>query len=446
MSGKEHEVARVSVFGLGYVGSVTAGCLAQMGHRVVGVDVNPSKVDLISRGLPPMIEEGLLELLATVTQSGAFSATESWRDAIAASDVALVCVGTPSNANGSLSTDLVKRVSEQIGAALAGKKEYFVVAIRSTVLPGTVGEIVVPILETCSGKTAGRDFGVCMVPEFLREGTSVKDFYHPSRTLIGELDRRSGETLAALFDGIEAPLIRTSIRVAESLKYADNAFHALKVTFANEIGNICKAAGSDSHEVMKIFCMDQKLNLSSYYLKPGFAFGGSCLPKDLRALTYHARSLDVATPLLDSILVSNRRHIERVTGMLQKYKGRSLGFLGLSFKHGTDDLRESPILEVIETMIGKGFRVGIYDEFVSIASLIGANKDYIQKEIPHISSLMRSSADELVRDSDVVIVSNASEKFREVLAQATRPDQVVIDLVRIIEASEVKGQYDGICW
>ncbi len=437
---------KVSVFGLGYVGAVSAGCLAQMGHSVIGVDANPSKVAMINQGLPPVIETGLSELLEAVTQSGALSATESWNDAIAASEVALVCVGTPSSQNGSLSTELVKRVSEQIGIALAAKDEYFVVAVRSTVLPGTVEDIVIPILEARSGKISGRDFGVCMVPEFLREGTSVKDFYHPSRTLIGELDGRAGDTLAALFEGIEGSVIRTSIRVAESLKYADNAFHALKVTFANEIGNICKANGCDSHEVMKIFCMDTKLNLSPYYLKPGFAFGGSCLPKDLRALTYHARSMDVSTPLLDSILVSNKKQIEGVTTLLQRYKGRSLGFLGLSFKHGTDDMRESPILEVIESMIGKGVQVGIYDEFVSIARLVGANKQYIEKEIPHISTLMRPSAEELVRDSDVVVVSNASEKFGGILAQSTRPEQVVIDLVRIMEGNEVKGQYYGISW
>jgi GDP-mannose 6-dehydrogenase len=437
---------RVSVFGLGYVGSVSGACLAQLGHEVIGVDANPSKVAMINRGLPPVIEVGLSELLATVTKGGAFRATEVWQEAIAASDVALVCVGTPSSPNGSLTTGLVERVSEQIGAALATKEGYFVVAIRSTVLPATVEKLVIPTLEASSGRTAGRDFGVCMVPEFLREGTSVKDFFHPPRTVIGELDQRAGDVVAALFDGIEAPLIRTSIRVAETLKYSDNAFHALKVTFANEIGNICKAADCDSHEVMKIFCMDNKLNLSPYYLKPGFAFGGSCLPKDLRALTYHARTLDVSTPLLDAILVSNKKQIERVTTLLQKYKGQSLGFLGLSFKHGTDDLRESPILEVIETMLGKGFRVSIYDEFVSIARLIGANKEYIQKEIPHVSSLMHSSAEELVRDSDVVVVSNASEKFREALI-ATRPDQIVVDLVRIIEDREaLKSQYYGICW
>ncbi len=439
-------MTRISVFGLGYVGSVSGACLAQMGHHVIGVDANPAKVALINQGLPPVIETGLSELLSSVTRSGAFSATESWQEAIAATDVALVCVGTPSSANGSLSTELVKRVSEQIGSALANKKDYFVVVIRSTVLPGTVETVVIPALEARSGKKAGSDFGVCMVPEFLREGSSVKDFFHPPKTVIGELDCRAGECIAGLFEGIEAPLVRTKIRVAESLKYADNAFHAVKVTFANEIGNICKAAGCDSHEVMKIFCMDTKLNLSPYYLKPGFAFGGSCLPKDLRAITYHARSMDLATPLLDSLLVSNRKQVERVTTLLQGYKGKSLGFLGLSFKHGTDDLRESPILDVIETMIGKGFKVGIYDEFVSIARLVGANKEYIEKEIPHVSSLMRSSAEELMADSDVVIVSNASEKFREVLAQMSRPDQVVVDLVRIVESSAVKSQYYGICW
>jgi GDP-mannose 6-dehydrogenase len=438
---------RVSVFGLGYVGSVSGACLAQMGHDVIGVDANPMKVAMVNEGRPPVIEAGLSNLFSSVTRKRKFCATVNWQEAIAISDLALVCVGTPSSPNGSLSTHVVERVCEQIGTELAASERYFVVVIRSTVLPGTVERLVIPILEAKSGKTVGRDFGVCMVPEFLREGTSVKDFFDPPRTVIGQYDCRSGETVAALFDEIKAPLVRTSIPVAETLKYADNAFHAVKVTFANEIGKICKAAHCDSHEVMDIFCMDYKLNLSPYYLKPGFAFGGSCLPKDLRALTYYARSMDIPTPLLDSILVSNKKQIEYVTTLLQQYKGCSLGFLGLSFKHGTDDLRESPILEVIETMIGKGFRIGIYDEYVSIASLVGANKEYICKEIPHISSLMRSSAEELVRDFDVLVVSTASGRFREVLAQSHRPDQVVVDLIRIIEQpNSLNGNYHGICW
>jgi GDP-mannose 6-dehydrogenase len=438
---------RVSIFGLGYVGSVSGACLAQLGHQVIGVDANAAKVAMINQGLPPVVEAGMSELLGMVTKRRAFRATENWQDAVAASDIALVCVGTPSCANGRLSTEIVQRVSEQIGSALAVRQSYFAVVIRSTVLPGTVEGLLIPILEARSGKIAGRDFGVCMVPEFLREGTSVNDFFNPSRTVIGELDRCSGEIVSALFHGIDAPVIRTSIRVAEAVKYADNAFHALKVAFANEIGNICKASDCDSHEVMKIFCMDNKLNLSPYYLRPGFAFGGSCLPKDLRALTYHARSLDVCTALLDSVLVSNKKQVERVVNLLEQYKGHSLGFLGLSFKHGTDDLRESPILEVIETMLGKGFRVGVYDEFVSLARLVGANKEYIQKEIPHVSALIRPSADELVREFDVIVVSAASEQFRGALARAGRPDQVVVDLARITENhGAIKGQYCGICW
>ena len=438
---------KISVFGLGYVGSVSGACLARMGHAVTGVDANAAKVDMVNEGLPPVIENGLSELFSEVTKDGRFSATGDWRAAVGATDLALICVGTPSSQNGSLCTDVVQRVCEQIGTELAKKKGYYVVAIRSTVLPGTVERLVIPILQERSQKIVGRDFGVCMVPEFLREGTSVKDFFDPPRTVIGQCDPRAGDAVEALFTGIKAPLIRTSIRIAESVKYADNCFHALKVSFANEIGNVCKATGTDSHEVMKIFCIDTKLNLSPYYLKPGFAFGGSCLPKDLRALTYFARSMDIPTPLLDSILVSNRKQVERITTLLQAYKGRSLGFLGLSFKHGTDDLRESPILEVIETMIGKGFRIGIYDEFVSIASLIGANKEYIHKEIPHVSSLMRSSPEELVNESDVVIVSTASARFRDVLARSSRKSQIVIDLVRIVEnPAALNGNYHGICW
>jgi len=438
---------KVSVFGLGYVGSVSGACLAQLGHRVIGIDANAAKVAMINQGVPPVIESGIQELLSKVTKAGAFTATEDWAHAVNETDVALVCVGTPSSRNGSLSTDVVKRVCEQIGDALAHKNTYFVVAIRSTVLPGTVERVVIPILERHSRKVAGHDFGVCMVPEFLREGTSVTDFFQPPRTVIGELDSRSGDAVATLFEQIQAPLVRTHIRVAESLKYADNTFHALKVTFANELGNICKAVDCDSHEVMKIFCMDYKLNLSPYYIRPGFAFGGSCLPKDLRALTYHARGLDVATPVLDAILESNRIQIGRVITQLQGYKGRTLGFLGLSFKHGTDDLRESPILEVIETMIGKGFTLGIYDEYVSIARLVGANKEYIEKEIPHISSLMSSSAIDLIRKSDVIVVSNSSDEFRELLMAETRPDHKIIDLVRIVpDPALVKGVYHGLCW
>jgi GDP-mannose 6-dehydrogenase len=438
---------RIAVFGLGYVGCVSGACLASLGHDVIGVDVNRGKVEMVNNGTPPIIETGLEERLRKVTCSGKFVATSDWGHAVRGSEIALVCVGTPSNGNGSISLEVVRRVSEQVGEALATKDAYFVVAVRSTVLPGTLEDEVIPILERHSHKHAGCDFGVCMIPEFLREGTSVDDFLNPPKTVVGELDQRSGNVAVSVFKGIQAPIVRTSLRVAETLKYADNAFHALKVTFANEIGSVCKAVGCDSHEVMNIVCMDYKLNLSPYYLKPGFAFGGSCLPKDLRAITYRARTMDVQTPLLDAILDSNKRQIVRVVEKLQRYKGRRLGFLGLSFKHGTDDLRESPILEVIEAMIGKGFRVAIYDEHVAIAKLVGSNRAYIEKEIPHISCLMRSSATELIRNADVIVVSTSSDAFRTALTSEVRPDQVVIDLVRVVQNRlALRSFYDGICW
>jgi GDP-mannose 6-dehydrogenase len=438
---------RISIFGLGYVGCVSGACLAQMGHDVIGVDANPTKVDMINKGQAPVIEAGLQALIAGVTSTGRFVATSDWERAVTGASVVFVCVGTPSRRNGSVSLDAVKRVAEQIGQAIAATPGYLVVAVRSTVPPGTVEQEIVPILERQSGKRAGMDFGVCMVPEFLREGSSVADFFDPPKTVIGQLDERSGDTVAEVFKQIPGPVVRARLSVAEMLKYADNAFHALKVTFANEIGNISKEIGCDSHEVMKIFCMDTKLNLSPYYLKPGFAFGGSCLPKDLRAITYKARTLDVPTPLLEAISVSNREQIAKVVRTLELYKGRSLGFLGLSFKHGTDDLRESPILQVIETMIGKGFEVTIYDEYVSIARLVGSNKEYIEQEIPHVASLMCASAEELVRESSVVIVSTRSDEFRDALRKELRPDHVVLDLVRVIEdPASLEGTYEGICW
>ena len=438
---------KIAVFGLGYVGCVSGACIAKLGHQVIGVDSNGLKVDMVNRGQSPIIEEGLQKIIESVVKEGKFRAISDWKTAVADSEIALVCVGTPSRENGSINLKYVKRVSEHIGAALRDKKDYFVVGIRSTVMPGTVDGTVIPILEKHSGKTVGKDFGVCMMPEFLREGSSVHDFYNPPKNVIGEYDTRSGDVFVELLRLVEAPLVRTQIRTAEMVKYADNSFHALKITFANEIGNICKALAIDSHKVMDIFCMDDKLNLSSYYLKPGFAFGGSCLPKDLRAITYEAKMLDIETPVLSSVLNSNKIQISKVVKKLLEHKGSSLGFLGFSFKAGTDDLRESPLVELIETMIGKGFNIKIYDKYVSIARLIGANKEYIEKEIPHISSLMCSSAEDLIRDSNVIIVGNREAGFKEALIAAVREDHVVIDLVKIVQdATEIKGEYYGICW
>ena len=418
-----------------------------MGHDVIGVDANPLKAEMINQGKPPIVEKGLQEILGKVVALKKFTATSDWEKTVQETEIAFVCVGTPSSSNGSLSLDYVKRVAEQIGRALRTKQGYFVVAVRSTVLPGTVEGEVIPILEQYSGKKAGKGFGVCMVPEFLREGSSLNDFIHPPKTVIGQFDASSGEPIAKLFTQIDAPIIRTQIKIAEMVKYADNSFHALKVSFANEIGNICKEVSCDSHKVMDIFCKDTKLNLSPYYLKPGFAFGGSCLPKDLRAITYKSKMLDIDTPVLSAILQSNRSQIERVVKKLCEYKGYSLGFLGLSFKHGTDDLRESPIVEVIEAMIGKGYSVSIYDKYVSIAKLVGSNKEYIEKEIPHISSLMCASPQELMQKSDVIIVGNHSEEFKDALKSGSNGNHVVIDLVRITEdPAMIKGKYYGICW
>jgi GDP-mannose 6-dehydrogenase len=437
---------KISVFGLGYVGSVTAGCLADMGHTIVGVEPNPTKLDMLNSGQSPIIEAGLQELLKGFVASGQISATSDWAAAIAQTELAIVCVGTPSLANGNIDLSRVRRAAEQIGSALRSKKDYFRVVIRSTVLPGTMEEVVIPTLERASGRQAGRDFGVCMNPEFLRESTAVHDFYHPPKTVIGELDTRSGDALAQLYAKLPAPLTRAPLRVAEMVKYADNSFHAVKIVFANEIGNICKELKIDSHRVMEIFCLDTKLNLSPYYLKPGFAFGGSCLPKDLRAINFEARSHNVDTPMLNSLLHSNKQQVSKLVNKLRDYKGKKLGFLGLSFKGGTDDLRESPMVELIETMLGKGFSVRIYDPYVSLGRLLGANKEYIEQEIPHLSKLLSASISELIEQSDVIVVGHKLQDPKALLAQVSQR-HVVIDLARACNGHlPAAGEYYGICW
>jgi GDP-mannose 6-dehydrogenase len=360
--------------------------------------------------------------------------------------ISLVCVGTPSRANGSLDLTYVERVSEQIGEAIRSKSTRHTVVIRSTVLPGTIHDVVVPALERTSGKQAGRDFGVCGNPEFLREGTSIRDFYDPPFTLVGADDPETGKVVAALYQGIEAPVHVIPVRTAEMVKYSCNCFHGLKVAFANEIGNICKATGVDSHEVMRIFCEDRKLNISPYYLRPGFAFGGSCLPKDLRATVYNARAHDVPVPVLEATLESNRLQIEKAFGMVMATGKRRVGVLGLSFKAGTDDLRESPMVSLIERLIGKGVQLAIYDPYVTSSRLMGANREYIEREIPHIWELMRGSTKEVLDTSDAVIIGNSAGEFREIQGHL-RPDQPVVDLVRAFGSRVSDGNgYEGICW
>jgi GDP-mannose 6-dehydrogenase len=436
----------ISIFGLGYVGSVSVACLADSGYHVIGVDVNPTKVSMIQEGHSPIVEEGLDELLQKGVNAGRIRATTDTSAAVRESDISFICVGTPSNQNDSLNLTYVERVSQEIGEALATKPGYHVVVARSTMLPGSTEDIVIPTLERASGKRAGRDFGICFNPEFLREGSSIKDFYDPPFTIIGAADQKAADILSRVYAMLDAPLIVVPFKVAEMVKYANNAFHALKVTFANEIGNLCKQQHIDSHQVMEIFCQDHKLNLSPYYLKPGFAFGGSCLPKDLRAILYHCRHFDIYPPVLEAILPSNRRQIDIAYQMIKHTGHKRVGVLGFSFKAGTDDLRESPMVELIEYMIGKGFHVKVYDKNVSLANLHGANRAYIEQEIPHIASLMVDSIGQLLRDSEVIVIGNKAPEFRSVLTEL-RDDQTVIDLVRIADGALMSGeQYQGICW
>jgi GDP-mannose 6-dehydrogenase len=437
---------KLSVFGIGYVGCVSAACFAKAGHDVIGVDLNATKVEIINSGKSPIVEAGIEELIGSMVAAGRLRATTSSAAAIAATDASLVCVGTPSNANGSLDLDHVKSVCAEIGAALKDKSARHTVVIRSTMLPGTIESLVIPTLEASSGKQAGGDFGVCINPEFLREGSSLKDFYSPPFTLIGADDEETAKLASELYEGIEAPLFVTALKTAEMVKYACNCFHALKVSFANEIGNICKAVNIDSHEVMKVFSQDTKLNLSPYYLTPGFAFGGSCLPKDLRAINYKAKQLDVEVPVLSSILPSNRLQIERAVNLVLASGKKRVGVLGFSFKAGTDDLRESPMVTLIETLIGKGLQLALYDRDVSLAKLFGANKQYIEREIPHISQLMRASVDEVVADSEMLVIGNKAAEFKDIESRL-RPGQVVLDLVRLFAqpVGEV-GAYQGLCW
>lgn len=435
---------RVAIFGLGYVGVVTAACLARDGHSVVGVDTNDAKVRAINEGVSPIIEKDIDKLLDSAVSRGALRATSDAAEAISHSTISLVCVGTPGSANGSLNLQFVENVCREIGAALKAVDFWHVVAVRSTMLPGCMRSLVIPTLEGSSGKRAGHDFGVCFNPEFLREGSAVKDFDEPPKTVIGEIDGRSGEALLEIYGRLSARLFRTDLETAEMVKYVDNTWHALKVAFANEIGNVCKAAGVDSHAVMDIFCQDTKLNLSPYYLKPGFAFGGSCLPKDVRALTYYARTVDVDTPVLSAILPSNGLQVDRALALIQGYGRRRVGILGMSFKAGTDDLRESPLVTLIERLIGKGYDVCIYDRNVQMAKLVGANKSYIVEHIPHISKLMVDDPQALMARSDLVVVGTNEPEFPGALENA-REGTVVLDLVRV-ETEEHALTYEGICW
>jgi len=438
---------RISIFGLGYVGAVAGACIADSGHEVIAVDTDSIKVNCIRERRSPIVEPGLDELIASGVARGTLKATVDCEEAVLKSDMSLICVGTPSNKDGSLMLDYIRSVCSQIGVALKKKHDFHSVVLRSTVVPGTARAVAIPVLEDCSGKTAGEDFGFGNNPEFLRESTAIHDYFNPPKIVIGALDSRTAQAISALYKGINAPEVITEIDVAEGVKYADNAWHALKVGFANEVGNIMKAHGVDSHKVMDIFCLDTKLNISKAYLKPGFAFGGSCLPKDVRALRASAQQKGLKTPIFDSLLEANDEQVRRAHQMVVSSGKKKIALLGLSFKAGSYDLRESPLVRLADMMMANGLEVSIYDPSVSrAANMGGANQKYIQESIPHISRCLVSSAEEVLKNSEVCIIGNHDENFAQIVKRAN--DNVhVIDLVRLKDAAgEGRKSYNGICW
>jgi GDP-mannose 6-dehydrogenase len=432
---------RIAVFGLGYVGSVTAANLAARGHTVIGVDTNPDKVASVQAGEAPVLEPGLPELVAGTVAERRLTATEDAHAAVNASDLSLVCVGTPSATDGAIDTGALERVTTTIGRALAGRQRRHTVVIRSTTIPGTCEGLIAPLLEGASGLQVGADVGLAVNPEFMREGTSIEDFNNPPKTVVGGFDEASADVAASLYDDLNAPLFTLPVRVAEMVKYADNAFHALKIGFANEVGVACRALAIDSREVMHVFCADHKLNISPAYLRPGFAFGGSCLSKDLRALLHAARHADLELPILERILPSNERHLQRAVEAVLGLRRRRVGIFGLAFKQGTDDLRE-----LAERLLGKGLDLRIYDPAVSPSGLVGANREFIERRVPHLSTLLVDSAEELLRHSEVCVLGALTrEAGRKLIPEG---DTYLVDLVGLPDASKWReaGRYLGIAW
>jgi GDP-mannose 6-dehydrogenase len=437
----------ISVFGLGYVGSVTAACLAHKGHRVTGVDVNPAKVQTLDSGHSPIVEARMDELVAEGHESGRLRATTDAISAVCSSDLSFVCVGTPSQRNGKLDLTHVQNVGAEIGRAISRKNGPHVVVLRSTVLPGTTESVAIPALESASGKRVGVDFIVCYNPEFMREGTAVEDFFQPPYTILGAREPDHLVPLRELYHWAPSQIFETPLAVAEMVKYVSNAFHALKVGFANEVGTLSKTLGVDARRVTEIFTSDTRLNISPAYLSPGFAFGGSCLPKDLRALGYRAKELDLRLPLLEAILPSNREHVERAVEMVLRKGKKKIGLLGLSFKSGTDDLRESPQVQLTKRLLGEGCQVRIWDQNVSLGHLMGSNRQFIEEVIPHIGSLLSTSLEEVLASAEVIVIGTTSVAG-EWLATQLRPDQVVVDLVNLDKWNRLAdaSSYEGVCW
>ncbi len=439
---------KISVIGLGYVGCVTAACFAEMGHQVIGVDVNPSKVRLINRGVSPIVEDRITDLMREQVKSGSLYATQDIEKAVKQTDIIFISVGTPSSPDGSLDFSFVERACLEIGMALKKTKAYKSIVLRSTVLPGTTENIAIPRLEDYSGKKAGKDFGFALNPEFLREGTAVYDFYHPPKTVIGELDKRTGAIVERIYKEIDARIFRIGLNEASMIKYTDNAFHAIKVTFANEIGRLCKEFNIDSRVVMNVFTKDTKLNLSAMYFRPGFAFGGSCLPKDLRAITCTAKQSDISVPLLDAALQSNLEHIRFAANMVQKDAKARIGILGVSFKEGTDDLRESPVVTLAEKLLDEGYSLSIFDHNVSQAKKNGSNADYLKEKFHHLENTLCDTADDVVSKSDVLVIGNRTKEHEAALKRLKNQHRIVdLSGIEFKKTEDMKeAHYEGICW
>ena len=437
---------RISIFGLGYVGAVSLACLARDGRQVIGVDIDQNKLDLIRSGKTPVVEEGMVDLVAEVAGSGRVSVTTDVAQAVRDSEISLICVGTPSAANGSQDQGAVLRIAEELGRAMRDKAEPHVFVFRSTLVPGTVEDVLRPIIEAHSGKRDGDDFHLCFQPEFLREGSSIRDYDKPPFTVVGCNHAQAAERLRELFGHLPCEFLTTSVRAAEMMKYCCNNFHALKITFANETARLCAALGVDAFEVMDLVCQDTQLNISRAYLRPGFAFGGSCLPKDLRATSYLAKQHDVELPMLGGILQSNRSHVDLAIERVLATGKRRIGFIGLSFKTGTDDLRESPLVLMAEQLIGKGAQLSVYDPEVHLSRLLGANKSFIERHLPHIGDLLCADVEQVIRDAEVLIVGLATPAIVDALSTHVREDQWLLDVAGIKGRLSVRGEIEGLCW
>lgn len=433
----------ISIFGLGYVGCVSLGCLAKNGHYVIGVDPNLTKVEQINSGKATIIEKDVDIIIAEQRAAGHISATSDNQLAIKESDISIIAVGTPSTDKGHLNLQYIFKVAENIGEALQKKDTFHIIAIRSTIMPGTCDKFAA-IVEKISGKKRNEDFAIVDNPEFLREGTAVQDYYNPPLTLIGSDNRKAAEKVAELYMQLPGEIIITELKIAEIMKYINNTYHALKISFSNEIGNICSELGIDSHKVMEIFCKDKQLNISPYYFKPGFAYGGSCLPKDLKGLQTLAHDIYVDVPVIDSIHKTNDLQIQRAIKLIYKYWDKKLGFLGLSFKAGTDDLRNSPAVSIIEALLGKGCDIVIYDKNINLAKLTGTNKEFIDSRIPHLSKLLVSEAEQLINDCDVIVINTKEPEFIKLVADID--NKIIIDFARINDAMISKSNYFGINW